>query len=214
MWDIVKGYARRVRYLSFRAGELDPLIISYVFSRLESPSDSPYLLPRIRRIYCFAMDNAPAFLSIIRMMPPDSLQAIRLRFDTPSRSSPATVIQVFNFLSARPFRCLRSIVINGVSVAEEDSLEALASVVQLQSSLQTLELHHCRLSPKSLSGFTRKTQLSDLNMRIIGSLHTVSAMLEDRWILVPQTEKAAHLVGPQASGCVQSISFGPDQLMS
>lgn len=175
-WDIVKGYARRVRCLNFLPWELDPSIISYVSSRLESPSDGPYLLPKIRLIFCSSVERGPAFLSIIQMMPPD-LQAIDLHFFSPDRLSPTTVTQIFNTLSTTPFGFLTSISIGGSHNIESESLEALFSLVQLQSNLETLELRNCRLTADSLSRLGQQTQLTSLVIQHCEtSIEAVAAM--------------------------------------
>lgn len=108
MWDIFKGYAGRVRYLAFRTGEFDSSTISYFSSRLPSESDSPYLLPKLRRIR-FLPDELSTLSSIVQLLPPD-LEAIILRLNVGrTRLTAATATHISNALSARPLRCLASI---------------------------------------------------------------------------------------------------------
>lgn len=175
MWECLQGYARRVRRIEFCAGEFATPVMSYISSRLESGCGRPYLLPQIRWIRCFAVHNSPAFLSILRMMPPD-LQAIR--FDCLPGASPATITQIFNTLSASPFRCITSLTISGASVAEQDVFDALASVVQLQSNLERLELRHVpRVTAESLSRLGQHHRLVKLDIQHCGtSLEEVAAM--------------------------------------
>lgn len=178
MWGVVEGYARRVRSISFAAGELEPEIISYIASRLESASDSPYFLPKLRHLHCFAPYNLESFLPLIQMLPPD-LPVIRLS-GLPSQS-PGMAAQIFDTLSAIPFRCLISIIISGV---EQDSVEALASLVQLQPTLESLELSW--LTAESLSKFSQHTQLTKLDIQHRGtSLEAVAAMFRTIGSLFP-----------------------------
>lgn len=106
-------------------------------------------------------------------MPPD-LQAIDLHFFS---LSPAMVTQIFNTLGAIPFGFLASIAIGGSHNIEPESLEALYSLVQLQSNLETLELRSCRLTADSLSRLGQQTQLTSLVIQHCEtSIEAVAAM--------------------------------------
>ncbi|KAG8921929.1 hypothetical protein FRC01_014727 [Tulasnella sp. 417] len=174
MWECVQGYALRVRRVEFCAGEFATPVVEYISTRLKSGFGPPHLLPKVRWIRCFALDNRPALLSILRMMPPD-LQAIRL--DCLSGASPATIAQIFNTLSTTQFRCLTSITISGAYVAEQGAFDALASVIQLQSNLERLELRHVRVTAEALSKFIQQPRLIKLDIQHCGtSSQAVAAM--------------------------------------
>lgn len=183
MWDSVQGYARRIRRIGFCAGEFATPVVSYISSRLESARGRRYLLPRIRYIRCFALDNSPALFSILRMMPPD-LQAIRL--DCLPGASPATIARIFNTLSATPFRGLSTLTISGASIAEEDVFDSLASVIRLQSNLERLELRHVRVTAGSLSKFGQHPRLIELHIQHSGtSLEAVAALFRTIGVSFP-----------------------------
>ncbi|KAG9025284.1 hypothetical protein FS837_005027, partial [Tulasnella sp. UAMH 9824] len=119
-------------------------------------------------------------------MPPE-LQAITLELASPSKLSPATVTQIFDTLLAIPLGYLASITILGPHDVEQHSLEALLSLVQYQSSLETLDVRSCRFTAESLSRLSRQTQLTKLAFQHREtSLEAVEAMFSTIGSLFPK----------------------------
>ncbi|KAG8891452.1 hypothetical protein FRC00_013648, partial [Tulasnella sp. 408] len=178
MWEVFKGYAGRVRCLTFRMEEFAPSTISYFSSRLRSASDSPYLLPNLRRI-CFAPENLSTLPSIIQLLPPD-LKAIELHLNMGSAwLTAATATQLANALSDRPLRRLASITIicEGSISMEQESLSPLFSLVQVQSNPEARELRKYKLIAEALSKVGQQTQLTKLIIKHPGtSLEAAAAM--------------------------------------
>ncbi|KAG9037843.1 hypothetical protein FS837_001359, partial [Tulasnella sp. UAMH 9824] len=187
MWDVFKGYAGRVRCLTLRTGEFLPSTISYFTSRLQSESDSPYLLPNLRQIG-LEPDEPSSLSSIIHLLRPD-FEAIELHLNVGCvRLTAERAAQIANALSARPLLCLAriSILCGGFHVMEQGSLDPLFSLVHLQTNLAALELRHYRLTAEALSKLGQQTQLTQLIIENRGtSLEAAAAMFSTIGYLFP-----------------------------